>query len=83
MPESELSGRALTEPALSRLPLDTPYRAEILALHEEAVERGEAGYLDPESGLLVLTALFLAERGHCCERGCRHCPYVVDTPRPT
>jgi hypothetical protein len=43
VPESELSGRALTEPALSRLPLDTPYRAEILALHEEAVERGEAG----------------------------------------
>jgi hypothetical protein len=81
--EGELSDRALTEPALSRLPLATPRRAEILALHEGAVASGEAGYLDPESGLFVLTALFLAERGHCCERGCRHCPYVVDPARPT
>ena len=26
-------------------------------------------------GLFVLTAQFLAQRGFCCERGCRHCPY--------
>jgi len=33
----------------------------------------------------VFTAAFLAERGTCCESGCRHCPYVgaeeASTPR--
>ena len=24
----------------------------------------------------VLTAGFLADRGTCCDRGCRHCPYL-------
>jgi Family of unknown function (DUF5522) len=24
----------------------------------------------------VLTARFLADRGFCCTRGCRHCPYI-------
>ena len=37
----------------------------------------EAGYVDPETGLFVLTAAFLADRGTCCARGCRHCPYVT------
>jgi hypothetical protein len=66
------------EPALSRLPLDTPRRDEILAAHRAALSNGEAGYLDPVSGLFVLTAGFLTDRGSCCERGCRHCPYVID-----
>jgi Family of unknown function (DUF5522) len=70
--------RPLTEPALSRLPIGQPRRDEILAAHEAALARGEAGYLDPVSGLFVLTAGFLADRGTCCTRGCRHCPYVVD-----
>ncbi|MBV9487072.1 MAG: hypothetical protein JO246_13550 [Frankiaceae bacterium] len=48
---------------------------EQMAAHAAAVERGEAGYLDPETGLFVLTERFLADRGYCCERGCRHCPY--------
>jgi hypothetical protein len=43
--------------------------------HEEADARGEAGYVDPESGLFVLTAGFLRARGRCCGSGCRHCPY--------
>jgi hypothetical protein len=34
-------------------------------------------YLDPDTGLTVFTAAFLAERGYCCESGCRHCPFVV------
>lgn len=70
-------GRPLTEPHPTRLPLDTPGRAAILAAHAAALVAGEAGYLDPESGLFVLTARFLADRGTCCERGCRHCPYVT------
>jgi hypothetical protein len=73
-----LARRPLTEPAVSRLPLATERRAEILAAHEAALEAGEAGYLDPTSGLFVLTAGFLADRGTCCGRGCRHCPYIVD-----
>jgi hypothetical protein len=36
----------------------------------------EAGYVDPDTGLYVLTAAFLASRATCCESGCRHCPYV-------
>jgi len=24
----------------------------------------------------VLCAKFLLERGTCCDRGCRHCPYL-------
>ncbi len=28
-----------------------------------------------EHGRYVFTAHYLAKRGHCCESGCRHCPY--------
>ena len=70
-----LANRPLTEPHPSRLPLDCPYRAAILAAHAAALARGEAGYLDPDTGLFVLSAGFLANRGTCCGRGCRHCPY--------
>jgi hypothetical protein len=68
--------RALTEPHPSRLALDHPRRTEILAAHAAALSTGEAGYQDPATGLFVLTAGFLAHRGTCCGRGCRHCPYV-------
>jgi hypothetical protein len=68
--------RALTEPHPSRLALDHPRRAEILAAHAAALAAGQAGYPDPDTGLFVLTAGFLARRGTCCGRGCRHCPYV-------
>jgi hypothetical protein len=73
-----LAPRPRSEPALSRLPLAQARRADILAAHNAALERGDSGYLDPVSGLFVLTAGFLAERGTCCDRGCRHCPYVID-----
>jgi hypothetical protein len=73
-----LADRALTEPHPSRLPLDHPDREQILAAHASALSAGDAGYLDPASGLFVLTAGFLAARGTCCGRGCRHCPYVTD-----
>ena len=43
--------------------------------HDAAVARGEPGYLDPVSGLFVMTSAALAARGYCCENGCRHCPY--------
>ena len=49
--------------------------AEIAAAHDAAIARGEAGYMDPITGLFVLTAAYLKERGTCCDQGCRHCPY--------
>ena len=69
--------RGWDEPHPSRLPPDHPNRAAILAAHRAAIDAGEPGYLDPVTGLFVLTAAELAARGTCCERGCRHCPYVV------
>lgn len=75
-PPHERVDRPLTTPAESRLPMATVARAEILTAHAEALQADQAGYVDPVTGLFVLTAQFLADRGHCCERGCRHCPYV-------
>lgn len=80
MAREVLAARPLTQPALARLPVDAPQRLEILAAHADAIARNLSGYLDPESGLFVLSAWFLAERGYCCERGCRHCPYIEDGP---
>ncbi|MFV2011708.1 MULTISPECIES: DUF5522 domain-containing protein [unclassified Micromonospora] len=71
-----LADRPLTEPHLARLPADHPHRAAVLAAHAAALDAGEAGYLDPGTGLFVLTAAFLAHRGTCCGQGCRHCPYL-------
>ncbi|MCW6011138.1 hypothetical protein K1W54_42340 [Micromonospora sp. CPCC 205371] len=68
----------LREPHPSRLSPAHPYRREIIAAHDRALAADEAGYLDPETGLFVLTAAFLRRRGTCCGRGCRHCPYVDD-----
>jgi hypothetical protein len=63
-----------------RLRDDHPQRAEILRAHADAVTRGLPVYADPVSGLSVFTAVFLADRGYCCESGCRHCPYVRADP---
>lgn len=74
---TELADRPLTEPHPHRLPRSHPAREEILRCHGLALERGEAGYPDPVTGLFVMTAATLAARGRCCGRGCRHCPYVA------
>ena len=76
MPHDELADRPLTEPHPERLDRTHPRYDEILARHAAAMAADEPGYSDPASGLLVMTAAFLAERGTCCEQGCRHCPYV-------
>lgn len=49
--------------------------AEVRAAHEQAMRDGEDGYIDPETGLFVFTAAYLAARGTCCDSDCRHCPY--------
>jgi hypothetical protein len=72
----EVADRPLTQPHRDRLALDDPDREQILAVHAKALTDGDDGYLDPSTGLFVLTAEFLRRRGSCCGRGCRHCPYV-------
>lgn len=49
--------------------------AAIAAAHVAAIDAGQPGYTDPSSGLFVLTAAYLRERGSCCANACRHCPY--------
>ncbi len=46
-----------------------------LQVHAEADARGDPGYPDPYTGYFVLTATYLRRQGHCCGRGCRHCPW--------
>ena len=45
------------------------------AAHDAAEAAGEPGYLDPATGLFVMTAAYLRSRGSCCGSGCRHCPW--------
>lgn len=68
--------RALTQPRTDRITADPGTAALILAAHESALREGASTYRDPLSGLLVLTAGYLADRGMCCRGGCRHCPYL-------
>ncbi|MFM7870666.1 MAG: DUF5522 domain-containing protein [Actinomycetota bacterium] len=63
------------------LPARVPTRGSevIRRLHDEAMQTGRTMYLDPLTGLSVFTAAFLADRGYCCDSGCRHCPYQPDS----
>jgi hypothetical protein len=70
---------SVPRPHASRLdPSREDYEA-IIAAHEEAVGLGRPGYLDPKTGLVVLTVATHLARGTCCDSGCRHCPYVEQT----
>ena len=51
---------------------------KVVAAHAAAVARGQPGYIDPDTGLYVMTGTWLALRGRCCGSGCRHCPYTVE-----
>ncbi len=48
---------------------------EIQQAHQKACERKEAMYQDPKTGYMVMTEVFLKDRGYCCKSGCRHCPW--------
>jgi hypothetical protein len=43
--------------------------------HALAVTAGRDFYTDPDTGLMVMTELYLKKRGYCCGNICRHCPY--------
>ena len=67
--------RSPFEPHPERLPPDNLNRTAILEAHRAAVEAGEPGYLDPVTGLFVITAAEHLRRRQCCASDCRHCPY--------
>ena len=72
-----LADRPLDEPLASRLGPGHPRRNEIIDAHRAAMAEGEAGYLDPTTGLFVLTAVLPPGPGDVLSGGCRHCPYDV------
>jgi hypothetical protein len=76
-PPPPLVTRPLDRPHPSRLSPDHPRWDEIINAHRAAMAAGEPGYLDPDTGLFVMTAAQLADRKQCCGSGCRHCPYLV------
>jgi Family of unknown function (DUF5522) len=75
-PPEQLADRPLMEPHPDRLSPDDPAFTLIIRAHSQALSVGDDTYVDPRSGYTVLTAGYLARRGHCCESGCRHCPYL-------
>ena len=75
-PDRRLAHRALSQPHPDRLAPTNPAYTQVIAAHAAALDAGEDCYVDPISGLTVLTARYLAQRGFCCESGCRHCPYI-------
>lgn len=63
-------------PHPDRLSSDHHSYVAIMRAHAAAVEAGQPGYLDPVTGLFVMTAEHHVRRGRCCHNGCRHCPYT-------
>lgn len=63
-------------PHPDRLSRRNPNYERIIAAHTSAMALGQAGYIDPVTGLFAITAATHMKRGTCCNRGCRHCPYV-------
>ncbi len=50
-------------------------------LQKQKITEGGDFYI--ENGLYVFTEKFLLERGHCCQNGCRHCPYGFKKDKTT
>jgi hypothetical protein len=44
-------------------------------IHSQACHAGQGGYTDPTTGFFVFSAHSHQQRGKCCGRGCRHCPF--------
>ncbi len=55
--------------------MHNPLPPHVRAAHDEADARRAPGYIDPDTGLFVMTTGHLTRRGYCCGNGCRHCPY--------
>ena len=61
--------------------LDPKSDPRLVKAHEQAITRGNAGYIDPYTGWFVMTAASLKDRGYCCGKGCRHCPWPPDVQK--
>jgi hypothetical protein len=61
--------------ASDRLPEDPVWRRVVADIHAAAEREGQDGYVDPVTGLYVMTAVWLWSRGSCCGSRCRHCPF--------
>ncbi|MDE2281827.1 MAG: hypothetical protein KGJ92_03520 [Actinomycetales bacterium] len=66
----------IPRPHPSRCDPGRPDYQAIIDAHECAVTAGSPSYQDPRTGFVVLTVATLRRRGQCCDRGCRHCPYL-------
>ena len=73
----------LVDPHPERLDRATPGADAVVAAHREAVGDGADGYADPLTGLFSFTAVYHWGKGHCCELGCRHCPWLDADQRLT
>ena len=61
------------------LHLSVTFRQSVLEdLHTQANLSQANFYRDPFINKLILTSYYLSNRGHCCDNGCRHCPYRSD-----
>ena len=47
----------------------------------DGFQQGRDWYSDPVTGLLVMTEHYLRQRGWCCRKDCRHCPWDNRGPR--
>ncbi len=65
----------LRTPLTDRFRGDMPGFAPSMLAHGDALESGEDYYMDPQTGLLVMSSQYLADRGPCCGNSCRHCPF--------
>ena len=44
-------------------------------VHARACADGRDHYIDPQTGYLVMTSVYLRAQDGCCGNGCRHCPW--------
>ncbi len=73
---NELRDDGIETPHPDRFDPDGPTYGDCMAAHRAAVANGQQGYIDPYTGLFVMTAAHLANRP-CCENRCRHCPWLA------
>ena len=71
--ESKDRSKILTDPGNYPCPIEELPFAHV---HAAASASGLDTYVDPSTGLLVMTSLFLSRRKTgCCGNSCRHCPF--------
>ena len=73
---TELRDDGIDTPHPDRFSSDDQRFDDCMAAHRLAIVNGQQGYIDPFTGLFVMTAEHLAARS-CCENRCRHCPWVA------